>query len=169
MPYVIITKDKPDSLALREEVRGVHLAYLTDNKTKLLAAGAQTADDGTGGTGGVIIVDTEDRAEAEAFIQNDPFTKVGRLTPASIADGERDRPLDKKAEGKGDDVEVEQGTCQHRSGSSQVANGCRPRVPDEPVPVNVRLGRSHFSAPAVPKASAWSWAAGHGNKSDRCS
>jgi uncharacterized protein YciI len=77
MPYVIITKDKPDSLALREEVRGVHLAYLTDNKAKLLAAGAQTADDGTGGTGGVIIVDTEDRAEAEAFIQNDPFTKAG--------------------------------------------------------------------------------------------
>jgi uncharacterized protein YciI len=77
MPYVIITKDKPDSLALREEVRGVHLAYLTDNKAKLLAAGAQTADDGTGGTGGVIIVDTEDRGEAEAFIQNDPFTKAG--------------------------------------------------------------------------------------------
>jgi hypothetical protein len=112
---------------------------------------------------------TDNRAEAEAFIQNDPFTKVGRLTPASIADGERDRPLDKKAEGKGDDVEVEQGTRQHRSGSSQVANGCRPRAPDEPVPLNVRLGRSHFSAPAVPKASAWSWAAGHGNKSDRCS
>ena len=77
MPYVIITKDKPDSLALREEVRGVHLAYLTEHKAKLLAAGAQTADDGTGGTGGVIIVDTEDRAEAEAFIQNDPFTKAG--------------------------------------------------------------------------------------------
>ncbi len=77
MPYVIITKDKPDSLALRNEVRAVHLAYLTEHKAKLLAAGAQIADDGTGGTGGVIIVDTEDRAEADAFIQNDPFTKAG--------------------------------------------------------------------------------------------
>ncbi len=77
MPYVIITKDKDNSLALREQVRAEHLDYLTRNKAKLLAAGAQTADDGSGGYGGVIIVDTEDRAEAEAFIQNDPFTKAG--------------------------------------------------------------------------------------------
>ena len=32
---------------------------------------------GQGGYGGIIIVDTEDRAEAERFIQNDPFTKAG--------------------------------------------------------------------------------------------
>ena len=84
MPYVIITKDKPDSLALRNEVRAVHLAYLTEHKAKLLAAGAQTEDDGTGGTGGVIIVDTEDRAEAEAFIQNDPFTKAGLFEDVKV-------------------------------------------------------------------------------------
>jgi uncharacterized protein YciI len=77
MPYVVITKDKPNSLALRERVRAEHLDYLTEHKAKLLAAGAQIADDGTGGYGGVIIVDTDDRAEAEAFIQNDPFTKAG--------------------------------------------------------------------------------------------
>jgi uncharacterized protein YciI len=77
MPYVVITKDKPNSLALRERVRAEHLDYLTEHKAKLLAAGAQIADDGTGGYGGVIIVDTDDRGEAEAFIQNDPFTKAG--------------------------------------------------------------------------------------------
>jgi uncharacterized protein YciI len=75
MPYVIITTDKPDSLDLRNQVRAEHLEYLTQHKAKLLAAGAQIADDGTGGSGGVIIVDTDDRAEAEGFIQNDPFTK----------------------------------------------------------------------------------------------
>jgi uncharacterized protein len=77
MPYVVITKDKPNSLALRERVRAEHLDYLTEHKAKLLAAGAQITDDGTGGYGGVIIVDTDDRGEAEAFIQNDPFTKAG--------------------------------------------------------------------------------------------
>jgi uncharacterized protein YciI len=77
LPYAIITKDKPDSLALREQVRGEHLEYLTRHKAKLLAAGAQTADDGAGGYGGVILLDTDDRAEAEAFIQADPFAKAG--------------------------------------------------------------------------------------------
>jgi uncharacterized protein YciI len=77
MPYVVITKDKPNSLELRNRLRAEHLEYLTANTDKLLAAGAQTADDGSGGYGGVIIVDTDDRAEAEAFIGNDPFTKGG--------------------------------------------------------------------------------------------
>jgi uncharacterized protein len=77
MPYAIITKDKPDSLALRNSLREEHIAYLKANQGKLLAAGAQTADDGTGGYGAVIIVDTEDRREAQAFIENDPFTKGG--------------------------------------------------------------------------------------------
>lgn len=77
MPYAIITRDKPNHLHLRNEVRAAHLEYLDQNKGRLLAAGAQVDDDGQGGYGGVIIVDTEDRAEAEAFIREDPFTKAG--------------------------------------------------------------------------------------------
>ena len=84
MPYAIITHDKPNSLALRNEVRGPHLEYLDRNKGKLLAAGAMTADDGEGGYGGIIIVDTEDRAEAEAFIRNDPFTKAGLFAGITV-------------------------------------------------------------------------------------
>jgi uncharacterized protein len=77
MPYAIITRDKPNSLQLRNDTREPHLEYLSANQDKLLAAGAQTDDAGQGGYGGIIIVDTEDRAEAEAFIRNDPFTKAG--------------------------------------------------------------------------------------------
>ena len=77
MPYAIITRDKPNHLHLRNETRAPHLEYLTEHQDKLLAAGAQTDDEGQGGYGGIIIVDTEDRAEAEAFIENDPFTKAG--------------------------------------------------------------------------------------------
>jgi uncharacterized protein YciI len=77
MPYAIITRDKPNSLQLRNDTRQPHIEYLMQNKDKLLAAGAQTDDTGQGGYGGIIIVDTEDRAEAEALIQNDPFTKAG--------------------------------------------------------------------------------------------
>ncbi len=72
-----ITRDKPNSLQLRNDTRQVHVEYLTANQDKLLAAGAQVDDSGQGAYGGIIIVDTEDRAEAEAFIRNDPFTKAG--------------------------------------------------------------------------------------------
>lgn len=84
MPYVIITRDKPNHLHRRNEVRAPHLEYLTAHKDKLLAAGAQADDDGEGGYGGVIIVDTDDRAEAEAFIQNDPFTKAGLFSSIEV-------------------------------------------------------------------------------------
>jgi uncharacterized protein YciI len=84
VPYVIITEDKPNSLALRNEVRAVHIDYLTANQHRLLAAGAQIDDDGTGGSGGVIIVDTDDRKEAEDFIANDPFTKAGLFTDIKV-------------------------------------------------------------------------------------
>jgi uncharacterized protein YciI len=52
---------------------------------KLLAAGALTADDGTGGHGGILIVDTDDRKEAEAFIAEDPFTKAGLFAKVTVS------------------------------------------------------------------------------------
>ena len=84
MPYAVLTFDKPNSLDLRNAVRMEHLAYLEQNKDRLLAAGAKVDDGGQGGYGGVIIVDTEDRAEAEAFIQNDPFTKAGLFAGVEV-------------------------------------------------------------------------------------
>jgi uncharacterized protein YciI len=81
MPYAVITKDKPDSLDLRNEVRGVHLEFLDANQHRLLAAGAMIDDDGTGGHGGVIIVDTDERQEAEDFIANEPRPGCSRASP----------------------------------------------------------------------------------------
>jgi uncharacterized protein YciI len=77
MPYAIVTFDKPDHGRLRASVRERHVAYLKANVERLLAAGAMTADDGSGGTGGIILVDTDDRREAEQFIADDPFTQTG--------------------------------------------------------------------------------------------
>ncbi len=85
MPYVVLTKDKPNSLDLRNKVRGEHLEYLDANKAALLAAGAMIEDDGTSGYGGVLIVDTDDRATAEAFIENDPFTKAGLFESVTVS------------------------------------------------------------------------------------
>jgi uncharacterized protein YciI len=85
MPYVIITRDKPDALDLRNQVRAEHIEFLDRNKHRLLAAGAMIEDDGTGGRGGVIIVDTDDRKEAEDFIAADPFTKAGLFENVTVS------------------------------------------------------------------------------------
>lgn len=84
MPYVIQTVDKPDSAEVRANARPAHLEYLTANKHLLLAAGAVVNDDGTGGHGGVLIVDTDDRAAAERFINEDPFTKAGLFQSVTV-------------------------------------------------------------------------------------
>ena len=84
MPYAIQTIDKPGSAEVRAAARPAHLEYLTANQHLLLAAGALIDDDGTGGHGGVLIVDTEDRAAAERFIAEDPFTKAGLFEKVTV-------------------------------------------------------------------------------------
>ncbi|MBI0433715.1 YciI family protein [Roseomonas sp. KE0001] len=77
MPYLIETWDKADSQALRQSTRAVHIDFLDRNAALLLACGAKLTDDGADAGGGLYIVDVESRAEAEAFIQQDPFTQAG--------------------------------------------------------------------------------------------
>jgi len=84
MPYAIQTQDKAGSANVRAQTRAAHLEYLTQHKAKLLAAGALIEDDGTGGSGGILIVDTDDRAEAERFLAEDPFTKAGLFEKVTI-------------------------------------------------------------------------------------
>ncbi len=84
MPYAIQTQDKPGHGPLRAELRDAHLAFLDANLDKLLAAGAVIDDDGTGGHGGILIVDPDDRAEAEAFVAGDPFSKAGLFESVTV-------------------------------------------------------------------------------------
>jgi uncharacterized protein YciI len=84
MPYAIQTFDKPGSAQVRAAARASHLEYLTAHKDKLLAAGALIDDDGNGGHGGILIVDTDDRAEAERFVADDPFTKAGLFLKVTV-------------------------------------------------------------------------------------
>ena len=84
MPYVIQTRYKADSGDLHAQTRAAHLDYLKLNLGSLLAAGGLIDDDGTGGQGGVIILDTDDRDVAESFIANDPFSKAGLFESVSV-------------------------------------------------------------------------------------
>jgi uncharacterized protein YciI len=84
MPYVIETWDKPGSQAIRAQHRPAHLGFLAEHATKLLACGAKLHDDGSDMGGGIYVLDTEDRAEAEAFIAADPFTTARLFERVSI-------------------------------------------------------------------------------------
>jgi uncharacterized protein YciI len=72
--YVIATYDKPDHKHVRDSFRQRHLEYLEANVNKVMAGGGLFSDDATSIIGGLLIVDVETRAEAQMFIQNDPFT-----------------------------------------------------------------------------------------------
>jgi uncharacterized protein len=76
MPYLVETYDKPGHQSLRQRVRPVHLQYLEMNKNKLLASGAKLDDAGENASGGIYILETESRSDAEPFIAADPFTKA---------------------------------------------------------------------------------------------
>lgn len=84
MPYAIQTLDKPGTQDLRARTRPAHLEYLVRHQHLLLAAGALIEDDGTGGSGGILLVDTDDRAVAERFIAEDPFTLAGLFEKVTV-------------------------------------------------------------------------------------
>lgn len=84
MPYMIRTTDKPDAAELRAATRAEHLVYLRRYTPRILAAGGFLNDDGSVGKGGMIILDTDDRAEAEELIANDPFTRAGVFEKVEI-------------------------------------------------------------------------------------
>ncbi len=84
MPYAIITQDKPECASIREEHGAAHRQYLEENKGRLLAAGAMLDDSGDRPCGSVFLIDTDDRAEAEAFLEADPFTRAGLFTSVTI-------------------------------------------------------------------------------------
>ena len=84
MPFAIMALDKPGSAQVRADNRPAHLEHLDRFAGKLLAGGAVLADDGATPVGSLIVFDSEDRAEVEAFLAADPFTKAGLFASVSV-------------------------------------------------------------------------------------
>ncbi len=77
MPYLIHVTEKPDTRHIFDENLAAHREYLAPHVHRMLATGALLEDDGSRAGGAVIIMDIEDRAEAEDYINNDPLTLAG--------------------------------------------------------------------------------------------
>ena len=84
MPYAIITRDKPGSIGLRTKTRDEHLKYIERFMPSVLVGGGFLTEDGGLAGGGLIILDVDNRSEAEKFVKNDPYTKAGLFQEVQI-------------------------------------------------------------------------------------
>lgn len=73
MPYVIKFIADEGTSEKRKRIRPVHLEYVIGNAHRIIASGGLFPDDDEFPNGGLIILDTESRQEAIAYIENDPF------------------------------------------------------------------------------------------------
>ena len=75
MPYLIYAIDKENVDSLREKLRSAHRAHLESVGSRLLASGALLSDDGSEIIGGISLLDTNNREDAEKFAKEDPYSQ----------------------------------------------------------------------------------------------
>lgn len=84
MPYLIEVKEKPGTREIFDATLQAHRDYLEPYIPKMLATGALLKDDGSRAGGAIIILDTEERSEAEDYINHDPLTLAGVFESITI-------------------------------------------------------------------------------------
>ncbi|MBQ1160113.1 YciI family protein [Streptomyces sp. A73] len=77
MEFFCYHRDRPGSLALREELLEEHWSYMDRYATEMIARGPTLAEDGDTPTGSVHIVDLPDPAAARAFAFDEPGYQAG--------------------------------------------------------------------------------------------
>lgn len=76
MAFLVLFDDHLDTEDLREQHRPAHVEHLKTRLDKIISGGPMFNEAGQA-CGGAIVLDVDDRAEAEAFATEDPYTKVG--------------------------------------------------------------------------------------------
>jgi hypothetical protein len=84
MLYALICIDRPNSSALRADVRPKHLAYIEAHRAQVKIAGPFLSDDGQTMTGSLIIIDAADAAAAKAFSVQDPYAQAGLFASVDV-------------------------------------------------------------------------------------
>lgn len=84
MIFVFHMTDKPDSGHIRTSVRPEHKAYLAQQAERMAFAGPLTSDDGASMIGSLLAIDFADRAAAESWLANEPFTRAGLYAETKI-------------------------------------------------------------------------------------
>jgi len=84
MLWAISRVAAPSFATEREKGLQPHVEYLQSQKNILVISGATTSDDGKQFVGSLLIVNVKTRAEAQAFVDGDPFTKAGLFSKVTI-------------------------------------------------------------------------------------
>ena len=84
MAYLILTRDVADGASIRDRHRARHYEFLERHAARLLASGGLADEAGEGFIGAAIMLDCATRAEAEAFVREDPFYAAGLFRSVEI-------------------------------------------------------------------------------------
>lgn len=84
MLFVLLCTDKPNSAALRSELRPKHLSYLEGHREEVKLAGPFLTADGQTPTGSMLVIDAVDAAAAKAFADKDPYAQGGLFASVEI-------------------------------------------------------------------------------------
>jgi uncharacterized protein YciI len=77
MEFLCYHRDRPGSMALRQELRDEHWSYMDRYATEMIARGPTLTADGDTATGSVHILDLPDPAAARAFAFDEPNYQAG--------------------------------------------------------------------------------------------
>jgi uncharacterized protein YciI len=81
MTFVLICQDKPDHLQTRIDTRAAHLDHIESSGIVMMAG--PFLEDGRM-CGSIIVLDTPDRAAAEAWAKSDPYALAGLFDRVEI-------------------------------------------------------------------------------------
>ncbi len=84
MLFAFICFDKPGKAELRQRIRAEHIEYMMAALDRTAFGGPLQDDDGETTIGSIFAIDFTDRAAAEAFIADEPYTKYGLFEPPQI-------------------------------------------------------------------------------------
>lgn len=83
MHFVVLCLDKPESLAIRQEHRAAHLAYLAANADSV-KLGGPFLDAAGQMCGSMLVFSCPDEAAARALLAGDPFLKAGLFASVEL-------------------------------------------------------------------------------------
>ena len=85
--FLLICRDKPGALDVRKANRDAHLAYAKE--TGLVSLAGPMLDEAGEMMGSLLVLHTNERAEAEKFTANDPYAKAGLFQSVEIVGWKR--------------------------------------------------------------------------------
>lgn len=84
MLFAISMIDRPGSEDLREATTAAHQAYVMAATDGMYLGGPLLSDDGASLVGSLIVKDFADRAQAQAFIDAEPYNRAGVFETVTI-------------------------------------------------------------------------------------